>query len=308
MNNLFFTVSRTIIISGLILLIAACSSNPSQEINGETSNSLDESIYQRAKMAYLEQNYKTASTLLEPLAKKGHARAQYTLGYLYYHGTGVKQNLNQAIYWFTEASKQKNTNAIKALEKIKTAMQKSSGVTTQPSQPVIDLRLPKKPDVTQVIKQPDTLVTAPDHPRPAQTIVQPPAPKPVQILQPSPVQPVAKSINPPSAKQSDLIKIKSPKQQESIDWINKQPPNNFTIQLASTTKEAPVIDYISHLQLDGVYYYKANVGGMVRFTVIHGSFLEYDQAKRKLARLQTRGFKHAWIRKLKKVQMQIIAQ
>lgn len=43
-------------------------------------------------------------TILKPAAERGDIPAQYSLGYLYEKGAGVKQNFQQSTYWYTQAA------------------------------------------------------------------------------------------------------------------------------------------------------------------------------------------------------------
>lgn len=54
--------------------------------------------------AYQKGNYETALKLLRPLAETGDARAQSTLGLLYYRGRGVRQDNAEALKWFRVAA------------------------------------------------------------------------------------------------------------------------------------------------------------------------------------------------------------
>jgi uncharacterized protein len=59
-----------------------------------------------AYAAYQEGYYATAMRLARPLANAGDARAQLTLGLLYYHGNGVPQDPDEALKWFRRAADQ----------------------------------------------------------------------------------------------------------------------------------------------------------------------------------------------------------
>lgn len=56
-------------------------------------------------------NYKRAISLWKPLAEKGNAAAQYTLGWMYESGQGVKKNTKQALHWYRKAAEQGNVAA-----------------------------------------------------------------------------------------------------------------------------------------------------------------------------------------------------
>lgn len=61
--------------------------------------------------AYQKKDYMKASELLFPLAAKGSARAQLHLGYMYFHGQGVKEDNAKAAEWFGKAADQGNADA-----------------------------------------------------------------------------------------------------------------------------------------------------------------------------------------------------
>lgn len=53
-------------------------------------------------------DYQTARALWMPLAKNGHAAAQYNLGALYANGLGVEQDYSKALRWFNASAEQGN--------------------------------------------------------------------------------------------------------------------------------------------------------------------------------------------------------
>jgi hypothetical protein len=59
-----------------------------------------------ASDAYREKAYAKAAELLRPLAEKGDAAAQFSLGTLYAEGKGVEQNDATAFLWFQRAANQ----------------------------------------------------------------------------------------------------------------------------------------------------------------------------------------------------------
>jgi TPR repeat protein len=80
------------------------------EVYAETED-LTEQTYQRGRMAFLFGNYEFALKMWEPLAKKGYAKAQATLGWMYHTGKGVKKNLKKATKWYFRAAKQEHVIA-----------------------------------------------------------------------------------------------------------------------------------------------------------------------------------------------------
>jgi len=61
--------------------------------------------------AYEKGRYRTALRLLHPSAEKGDARAQSTVGLMYYKGNGVAQNDHEALRWFRLAADQGDARA-----------------------------------------------------------------------------------------------------------------------------------------------------------------------------------------------------
>ena len=57
------------------------------------------------------QDYKQAVSWIRKAAKQGHARAQYSLGVMYYIGQGVPQDYKQAVSWSRIAAEQDFANA-----------------------------------------------------------------------------------------------------------------------------------------------------------------------------------------------------
>ncbi len=64
-----------------------------------------------AQNAYASGNYAKAFEMYTPLARKGDAKAQLSLGVMYYIGQGVTQSHKDAAKWFTFAGKQGNVLA-----------------------------------------------------------------------------------------------------------------------------------------------------------------------------------------------------
>jgi TPR repeat protein len=64
------------------------------------------SDYEKATMAFNRGDYKTSYKLIRPLANKGFAQAQYSLGIMYEKGKGVNLNLKKAKKWFQLAAQQ----------------------------------------------------------------------------------------------------------------------------------------------------------------------------------------------------------
>jgi uncharacterized protein len=67
--------------------------------------------FEDAKAAHDRGDYATALRLVRPLAEQGNADAQYNLGVMYDHGTGVAQDYREAMKWYRLAAAQGNPAA-----------------------------------------------------------------------------------------------------------------------------------------------------------------------------------------------------
>ncbi|MEK9669686.1 MAG: tetratricopeptide repeat protein, partial [Gammaproteobacteria bacterium] len=62
--------------------------------------------FQKGLTAAKNGDFETAWREWTPLAERGDARAQFTLGMLYAEGEGVPQDYKTALKWFTRAAEQ----------------------------------------------------------------------------------------------------------------------------------------------------------------------------------------------------------
>ncbi len=66
--------------------------------------------FEEGREAYLAKDYEKALSILEPLARKGHAKAQVTLGIMYDFGHGVERDPVKAVEWYEKAAAQGNSS------------------------------------------------------------------------------------------------------------------------------------------------------------------------------------------------------
>lgn len=79
-------------------------------------------------------NYKQAIALWQPLAEEGDASAQYTLGWMFESGQGVKQNYQRAIFWYMKAAQQGDVAAQYVLAML---YKKGTGITKNSKKAVV---------------------------------------------------------------------------------------------------------------------------------------------------------------------------
>jgi septal ring-binding cell division protein DamX len=336
---------QSVRLAGLIMvfLISACAGTQDKQTQ-QPAKTFDMVLYSKAKSAFQSGDYKTAASLFDPLAENGNADAQYSLGYMYYHGKGVAKSLNKAMHWFTLSAQQGNQKAIAALNTIESMLNQStqdnspassnaSQVQSYPAPTtdkpaIVELRQPTQSRINE------TTPVVQTRPRQPETVTQSPPTTPTginavaeKILTPEktktkPLQPetnypspsttptdntvaAQKSLTP---EKSQIIPVRTPMEIEHRKWIMRQPSTNYTIQLASSSRKKHIVDYVRNVALDGVYFYGETMNSTTRYYVIHGSFETYSKARRKLRLLNKRGYKDAWIRDIKGIRKSLQQQ
>ncbi|MEJ2529847.1 MAG: sel1 repeat family protein [Gammaproteobacteria bacterium] len=107
-NILPATLTAILLLSAT--LIGGCSTTPRNEQQDP------QTIMEEAHKAYASKEYEKVFRLLLPLAASGNDQAQYTIGYLYFHGLGVQKSETQAMSWIQRAAAQGNEKAQRALK------------------------------------------------------------------------------------------------------------------------------------------------------------------------------------------------
>lgn len=69
--------------------------------------------------AFDKGKYKSAYSILYPLAESGNSDAQFYIGYMYDEGLGVKEKDQNALEWYENAAKQGNKAAEKGASLIR---------------------------------------------------------------------------------------------------------------------------------------------------------------------------------------------
>ena len=95
--------------------------------NMNKSNSADENSSVRGKV---ERRYSAAYGVYYPLAKKGHAFAQYEMALMHLHGYGVNSDLKKAESWFRKAASQGHPDAKTELQRLISGEKKAPNKST----------------------------------------------------------------------------------------------------------------------------------------------------------------------------------
>jgi len=72
--------------------------------DGRAENAIETVTMDDILKSYRDGNFDVVLKQLEPLAKNGHHQAEEILGLMYKNGRGVKQDFEQAVFWFSRAA------------------------------------------------------------------------------------------------------------------------------------------------------------------------------------------------------------
>lgn len=87
-----------------LFILSACTSHIADTIN-EYTLSPDEA-YEKGHIAFKQKKYKTAYVEWLPLAEKGDAQSQYSIGFMHNEGLGVEKNVQKALDWYVKSANQ----------------------------------------------------------------------------------------------------------------------------------------------------------------------------------------------------------
>ena len=82
-------------------------------------------ILEKAKSAFIAEDYKSAFEIWKPLAEKGNAKAQNNFGLMFKEGKGIPQDHKEAIKWFRLAAEQGDVAAKSQLDLLLKEKEKS---------------------------------------------------------------------------------------------------------------------------------------------------------------------------------------
>ena len=103
-------------IAFVVLVTVSITNCASTETRVDSSGTIaTEGLLQQAKAAYNAGNYNLAVDILTRLVQQGDDEAMYALGHIYFYGNGIPKDQNNAVTLFSEAAKRGNKKAIEAL-------------------------------------------------------------------------------------------------------------------------------------------------------------------------------------------------
>lgn len=290
-----------------------------------------------AKQAYARGQYRRAAVLLLPLARQGDADAQYALGYLYYYGLGVPRDAQRAVHWIGQAASRGHEKAQRALLRVSggppeqpppgPGQRPGAGEAPEPPQESPGESPPSAPPSKPLLGPPDEMMEAPDDP------VEDSSANPAEEGAPAPAsghETVDPTAGPAltAAQPDEAVRTREQEEQSASEaenpahdnattpgirdtaWVVAQSANHFTIQLVATSSARRAQEFMKRHDLmeNGAYFQSAR-RGQPWFSVLYGSYPEFEKARHALAGLEP-DLREAspWIRDFGSVQREIAGQ
>jgi hypothetical protein len=102
---------------GVVLSVLVNTISPSKLADGSFASTsiVSSGDLEAGEKAYGEKDYTTAFRNWRPLAEQGDANVQFYIGYMYLHGQGVDQNLEEAVVWYLKSADQKHGDSLVSL-------------------------------------------------------------------------------------------------------------------------------------------------------------------------------------------------
>lgn len=317
-----FLVRRLLPIAGIVILLSGCGTAPVAERPSQIRD--PDVLYVKAREAYRSGDYFLAAEHLIVLARRGDARGQYALGYLYYQGQGVLGDRARAMELFRLAAAQGNGKAAKALA----LLSGRGGAQTMPAPaprvrppeagesstapveaapaaatPTAGGEPPESPSMAE--NEPaDSAMTAVPQAQPEsqpQPAAAPAAPEPSSSAEVSP--PTETSVPAETATPPPEEVLQSAGPTFSAEWLRRQGDNQFTIQLVAGSSRKGLERFAQRQQLPGpVGVVETRLDGGAWYVVLYGMFSDLSQARDALQALpQELRRDRPWIRPLRDV-------
>jgi len=273
-----------ILLGGIMLLLQGCATTPPPPPSDEART--------QAKIAYLLSDYQRTLAIVLPKAEAGEPWAQYTLGYMYYYGHGLRQDRQTARRWIESAATKGYAPAQQAMLRLaapppRTGEKGNAGTRQEPAAEQVQ---PPRPPMTAPLEETKPPVSSSEPP------ISSPPPAPLPETAPAPENEPAQ---PPESQQSSAApppqtsappaqaaaRVQTPaaitqtSEIQGRDWISRQDPRRFTLQLASSLDEAAIIRLIHKQRIEQeAAYYSTRQNGRTWYSLVYGSFTSRSSA------------------------------
>ncbi|HED17231.1 MAG TPA: hypothetical protein ENI64_10530 [Gammaproteobacteria bacterium] len=260
-----------------MLLVTGCASSPKQE-ETDPAQETGNDTFDQARDAYQEFNYDKAITLLNTMAAQGDANAQYALGYMYYYGFGVVHDETIALEWIKKAAARGQTDAIIALDRVKVSA-KSEWAKNERDR--AEINPSTRPDQhTQLMMQAEAIIAEETTKSSAEEIPEQTAP-------------------------ADTSETPANNTTPGQDWVLRQDPDHFTIQVISGGNEERIKQYMKKngLTMQSTLFELQRNDHATVYIGVHGIYPSLTEARQAVQSLPTEVQEaQPWIRSFKSIQ------
>jgi len=297
-----------------VLLVTGCASSPKQEDIDPAQETANE-MFEQAREAYRDFDYQKTTTLLNTMAAQGNANAQYALGYMYYYGFGVAHDETIALEWIKKAAANGHPDAVIALDRVKVSAKNEQALNEQAlkerdrgANPSIG------PDQhAQLIMQAESIIAEETAKSSAEEI-------PEQTTSDIAAQDTKARTEQNSDNNSsvDTATIPAVTPVESTDtaatptettpgqdWVRKQNPDHFTIQVISGRNEQRIKQYIEKngLTRQSTLFGLQRTDEAMVYIGVYGVYSSIAEARQILQSLPAEVQEaQPWIRRFKSIQ------
>ncbi len=262
-------------------------------------------MFEAAQEAYLAGDIESALMLWRPLAKHGETEAQFALGSIYYGGIGVPVDLIESSYWFLRAAEQgfaaaqynlgnayKRGEGVRQNEKRAVLWwRKAAGQGFAAAQFNLATAYLDGAGVAKDIKKARLLYqqSADNGHYPA-----------IQALKQLTDEAVTTSAIP-----GDGVPA-TPASASCADWLGKQNPRHYTLQLMSSTRRVDAQDILARHALDSPVICGYMKKEQQRYILLYGVFPDIATAQQAISTLPTELRQNKpWIRRIRAISTQM---
>lgn len=239
----------------LALALVGCATTPS----GPSA----EALLERGETAFRAERYASALPDLMQAARLGNARAQYAIGYMYYNGLSVSEDMDTALVWIRRAARNGNPEAVEALARIAGSRGTDANTQTESDAVAPESAAPPTPG-----EQPATATPAPSS-RPAANTEGENARTPDDSARTASSSKSATGV----PKASDAPSTDRPYAVQAGFFSSRDNAEGLRDRLAAAGMEADVEQVVAD-------------SGTVRYRVIAGRFANQAEAESRLRRLR----------------------
>lgn len=220
--------------------------------------------------AYNQKNFSQALALWLPLAEQDNTLVQTLVGSMYAYGEGTERDDVKAVKWFTRAA---INGSAQAQYNLGIMYEQGFGVEKDLNEARRWLLAAAEQGRDEARQRLDTL---PASPVASAVSEQSPEQESIQIAETDENE----LLGPPGTK------MISSEETSSLEWLQQQNADHYTIQLAASIEERLIDAQIKNIQLTGdLAQITSKRNGHIWHAIVYGNFSSFDEAKQALNNL-----------------------